>query len=157
MQTFYLPLPEKQIMVDTFESINSVADGDIVSTTSVAIGVTGTVIWYDHHEDGFEIDPTNPQNPSTEIWGDGDASNGCAPGVDPCTDDADMLSSGDVLLLENLVDPNRVISPSSILFDGGDRLQSSMHVALTRGEYPTTPGSLLAGAVEVLDTSKWYV
>lgn len=157
VQTYFLPLPEQQIMDDTFELINPIADGDIISTTSVAIGVSGTVIWYDHHEDGFETDPTSPQQSTTMIWGDGDQSNGCAPGVDPCTDAADVLNAGDVLLLENAVDPHRTISASSIFFDGGDRLQASKAIAITRGEYPTTPGSLLAGAVEVLDTTKWYV
>ena len=97
MQTFYIPLPESQIMHDTFEKINTNADGNIISTTSVAIGVNGTVVWYDHHEDGFESDPTNPTQSSTQIWGDKDASNGCAPGVSPCTDAADYLYGGDVV------------------------------------------------------------
>ena len=68
--------------------------------------------------------------------------------------DGDNARYGDVILLENEVDPDRDIY-ADFLFDGGDRLQASKSVAVTRGEYPTTPGSLLAGAVEVLDTTKW--
>lgn len=154
MQTFFLPLPEHDIMYDTFQNINSVATGNIVSTTSVAIGVAGTVIWYDHHEDGFDPNIGLPSQGSTKIWGDNNAENGCAPGVHPCTDEADYLDAGDIILLENEVDPDRDIY-AEFLFDGGDRLQASKSVAVTRGEYPTTPGSLLAGAVEVLDTTKW--
>lgn len=154
MQTFFLPLPEHDIMYDTFQNINSVATGNIVSTTSVAIGVAGTVIWYDHHEDGFDPNIGLPSQGSTKIWGDNNAENGCAPGVHPCTDEADYLDAGDIILLENEVDPDRNIY-AEFLFDGGDRLQASKSVAVTRGEYPTTPGSLLAGAVEVLDTTKW--
>ena len=40
-------------------------------------------------------------------------------------------------------------------FDGSDRLQASYPVTLTRGMYPEAPGSLLAGAVEIHDQSKW--
>lgn len=40
-------------------------------------------------------------------------------------------------------------------FDGGDRIQASFPIAVTRGAYPKRPGSLMAGAVEVLPTNDW--
>ena len=154
MQTYFLPLPEHDILYDTFKNINSIASGKITSTTSLAIGVSGTVIWYDHHEDGFDPNIGLPSQSSTGIWGDNTAANGCAPHVDPCTDAADYLTAGDIILLENEVDPDRDPTLEN-LFDGGDRLQASKSIAVNRGQYPETPGSLLAGAIEVLDTTKW--
>ena len=44
---------------------------------------------------------------------------------------------------------------TSILDDGGDKIQASFPIAITRGAYPDNPGSLLAGAVEVLSTDNW--
>ena len=147
-------MPEKDVLDHTFSLINSNACGPVRSTTSIAIGKTGTVLWFDHHEDGYESIITSPTMPSTEIWGDKDASNGCAPGVSPCTDEADFLTSGDVILLESDVDTD-CTHECEFVFDGGDRIQASMAVAMTRGQYPAHPGSLLAGAVEMLDTTKW--
>ena len=151
VQTYYVPLPEPDIMESTFKKINSGASGYIRSTISIAVGVSGTVVWYDHHEDGgYETMVTDPTNPLTEVWGDGDKSNGCAPGFPCTTDEDDFLKSGSVIILETNVD---ITNPSG--FDGGDKIRSSYPVAVTRGEYPENPGSLLAGAVEVLDTERW--
>ena len=40
----------------------------------------GTVIIYDHWEDGYEAESNNPIQLTTETWGDGNLSNGIAPG-----------------------------------------------------------------------------
>jgi hypothetical protein len=58
-------------------------------------------------------------------------------------------------VIENVVelDPGR--NELNIRYDGGDRIQASFPIAVTRGAYPENPGSLMAGAVEVLDTSVW--
>jgi hypothetical protein len=138
-------------MADTFKKISSEASGYVRSTVSISIGVTGTVIWYDQAEDGFEMDVTSNIAASTEIWGDGNIQNGCAPGF-PCSSDADdVLLSGSVILLEDNVD----LTSTDHYYGGGDCIKASWPIAVTRGEYPQTPGSLLAGAVEVLDTTKW--
>lgn len=42
-----------------------------------------------------------------------------------------------------------------IRYDGSDRIQASFPIAVTRGAYPAMPGSLMAGAVEVLDMGTW--
>jgi uncharacterized repeat protein (TIGR01451 family) len=131
------------------------AEAPVTSLISLAISTTGTVIWYDHWEDGYEEDATSPIMSTTQVWGDSDASNGCAPNVGACTDAVDKFDAGDSVVIENLVelDPGR--NEVNIRFDGGDRIQASFPIAVTRGAYPENPGSLMAGAVEVLDTSVW--
>lgn len=91
------------------------------------------------------INPT--QIGSTEVWGDGNAANGCAPplrNTASCTDGADYLTAGTVIILEDDVPLPR--DTSTLLWDGGDRIQSSFPVAITRGVYSGgEPGSLLGG------------
>lgn len=87
------------------------------------------------------------------MWGDSNSQNGCAPTVDPCTDEADKLHAGDVIVVQNTVEIPR--ERGYLRYDGGDRVQASFPVAITRGAYPHQPGSLMAGAVEVLDTQSW--
>jgi uncharacterized repeat protein (TIGR01451 family) len=155
-QTFYVPLPEEDLFQETFKQINGGrAEAPVTSLISLAISTTGTVIWYDHWEDGYEEDVTSPIRSTTQVWGDNDASNGCAPNVATCTDAADKFDAGDSVVIENVVelDPGR--NKMKIRFDGGDCIRASFPIAVTRGAYPKNPGSLMAGAVEVLDTSAW--
>ena len=80
------------------------------------------------------------------VWGDGDLSNGIAPGSTN-----DLINAGDVLILQNTVP----ISGGSILFDGGDRFYATESVAATRAGWSPDPGTVLAGTVEMTDTSRW--
>jgi uncharacterized repeat protein (TIGR01451 family) len=144
----------------TFESINKVeANPPVISLISFAISTTGTVIWYDHWEDGYENDVRNPVASTTQVWGDGDSSNGCHPNVSSCTDSNDRLVAGDSVVIQNTVQIGNNNNPSrnknDVFFDGADRIQSSFPIAVTRAAYPQDPGSLMAGGVEVLDTSLW--
>jgi hypothetical protein len=126
----------------------------------------------DHHEDGYEFDATKPTQATTEIWGDGNAANGCAPNVSPCTNANDIIKSGTAIVIQNNVFVNpppgtakhqtvdattvqRSGARTSKFYDGGDRVQSNFPIAMTRAAYPSNPGSVMAGAVEVLDTSSW--
>ena len=149
IQTYFVPLRENELY-DTFNAI----DGGTPSTTietiiSIGVAAPGTIIYYDHWEDGYEVDVTSPTQASTLIWGDGVAGNGVAPG----TGGTDVFSGGESIVLENVVPTPR--NAANILFDGADRIQTSFPIAVTRGAFPTSPGSLLAGAVEVLDTDRW--
>lgn len=154
LQTFYIPLPEAPMFSEMFVKINSAkTKGPVVSVISLAISTDRTVVWYDNWEDGFDLDVTNATASTTGVWGDGQAANGCAPDVDRCTDEADILNAGDSIVIQNKVELPR--DPASIRYDGGDRLQASFPVSVTRGSYPSKPGSLMAGAVEVLDTESW--
>jgi hypothetical protein len=152
-QTFYVPLPEQALLDETFKRIHGVSQAPIISITSIAVSTSNTVIWYDHWEDGYDDDVANPKSSTTEIWGDGDASNGCAPTVRWCSDWNDKLNAGDAILLENSVPLPR--NKNAIRYDGGDRITASFPVAVTRGAYPENPGSLMAGAIEVHDTDSW--
>jgi hypothetical protein len=135
----------------------------MISLVSVAISTDNTIIYYDHWEDGYEIDVTNPRSQNTGIWGDGIAANGCRPDVAltrVCTDADDVLSAGDSFVIESKIAvprdaSNWFNSNGGIKIDGGDRLQVNFPVTVTRGEYAEFPGSLLAGAVEVHEISKW--
>jgi uncharacterized repeat protein (TIGR01451 family) len=160
IQTYFVPLPEVDLFQKTFESINAAkADPPVISLISFAISTADTVIWYDHWEDGYEKDVTKPVQSTTQVWGDGDSSNGCHPNVSSCTDSNDKFFAGDSVVIQNTVqigtNSKPLRDPNQVFFDGGDRIQSSFPIAVTRAAYPESPGSLMAGGVEVLDTSLW--
>ncbi|NEP95576.1 MAG: hypothetical protein F6K25_22825, partial [Okeania sp. SIO2G4] len=152
VQTYFVPLPEDDLFA-TFDTINSVADGNINNVISVAIAADNTIVYYDHWEDGYDPNPNDTVNKqaSTEIWGDGDLTNGIAPGtVD------DILSGGDAIVLDNAIpSANNYRNPNTILYDGADRIQTTLPIAVTRFAFPNNPGSLMAGAVEVFNQDSW--
>jgi len=79
VQEFYLPMPEAQI----YQANNSIIAGTsstIASTFSIVVTANGTVIYYDQWEDGYETDLSNPTQPTTQIWGDGNDADGIPPG-----------------------------------------------------------------------------
>ena len=155
VQTFYIPFPENIMFNEFFIPINrNATKGSVMSIIALAISTDNTIIWYDHWEDGYDADSTNITSASkkTEIWGDGNATNGCQPTI-VCTDAADALMAGMSFVIQNIVDPVR--NPLVYRYDGGDKVATNFPIAITRGGYPTRPGSVLAGAMEVLDTSYW--
>jgi IgGFc binding protein len=89
----------------------------------------------------------------SKVWGDRNATNGCAPNVVTCTDAADLLMAGNTIqILQNITIPrNKYITH----FDGGDYMMASYPVTVTKAAFASKPGSVLAGAVEVLDTEQW--
>ena len=107
-----------------------------------------TILYYDHWEDGFEIDVTRAHQPTTKIWGDGNPANGAPPGVP-----SDLIKPDTVLVLNNPVDITTL--RTVIDFDGGDRISSSNLIAVTRAGWATGSSTLLADAVEVYDTNSW--
>ena len=148
VQTYFVPLPEDPLFA-SFDTINPPeVSGSINTLIAIAVAADGTIIYYDHWEDGYEIDVTNPTQSTTQIWGDGNPSNGAPPQIP-----GDVLRGGDAIILENQVPIPR--NPNAILFDGRDRIQASFPVAVTRGAWPQRPGSLLGGAVEVFDADSW--
>ena len=106
-QTFFIPMPENDVFYDMFRKINDHKDdsgryvvrGKMVSLVSLAVSTDKTVIWYDHWEDEFEDNVRNPKAASTEVWGDGDASNGCRPDIPNCSDEDDYLNAGDSFVI----------------------------------------------------------
>ncbi|MCB0184568.1 MAG: IgGFc-binding protein, partial [Caldilineaceae bacterium] len=157
VQHFYVPLPEDQI----FHALQKIYPGNTVCpafgenpvnpiNTYISISALSdnTIIYYDHWEDGFEIDVTRPQQATTQIWGDGNPANGIPPGIP-----SDIIMADTVIVLDNAVDTNTLATV--IDFDGGDRVSASNMIAMTRAAWATGSSTLLAGAVEVYDTNSW--
>ena len=158
VQTFFVPLPEDQI----FDALTSIYPGNLAcdfaaipevqspinTYISIAAVGDGTNIYYDQWEDGFENDISNPIQPTTQIWGDGNAANGAPPNIP-----ADLIDAGDVIVLNNPVD---IATLQAVIdFDGGDKFAASKAVAVSRVAWSTGPDTLLAGAIEVFDTESW--
>ena len=145
-------MPEELVFRKTFRKISSSATAPIQTLISVTISTNGTMVYWDHWEDGYE-DPLDPSmQVTTEVWGDGNAANGCAPKLGKsCTDENDRLFAGKAVVLENRVDLPRAVD-GHVLYDGRDNIKTTYPVAVTRGAYAQKPGSLLAGATEVYDT-----
>ncbi len=156
VQHYYVPLPEDQIYHalkaiypsnQTCPTAANVAN-PINTYISISVISEGTIIYYDHWEDGFEIDVANPQQSTTQIWGDGNPANGAPPQLT-----SDLLGAGTVIVLDNTVDISTL--RDVIDFDGGDRVSASNAIAMTRAGWATGSSTLLAGAVEVYDTNSW--
>lgn len=131
------------------------------SYISLAVFADNTIIHYDHWEGGFESDIANPQNiysatnpAGTQIWGDGDPSNGYPPGYPN-----DRLNAGSIILLQNVITSgNRRAngySNGAIYFDGGDKLAANKPIAVTRMIWDNAAGTLFGDATEVMDTAYW--
>lgn len=144
---FYLPLPESQVQT-SLRALYSYTGNTIDAVTSVVVTGSGTIIHYDQWEDGYEIDINNPVQSTSQIWGDANDANGIPPGFS--NDPPAGLTKGDVISLRNLVSLPR--NPSSILYDGRDRVAASNALVVSRASWATSPGSVLANAVEVLAT-----
>lgn len=179
-QIYYVSLPEDDLL-QLFDD-NDVAGGGfpdpvspIRSITSISISSTGTWIYYDQWEDGsYESTISEPGTnvysasnlDGTQIWGDGVLANGCPPNINGVPNAClvasdDLLNNGDVIILDNDVTivgatPGPYSrNASQIFFDGRDKIGASFAVAISRGAFPVSPGSVMAGGNEVFDTSRW--
>lgn len=156
VQTFFIPLAEKSLIEDTYSAVITPSEvQSIHSVISLLVKEDHTVVYYDHWEDDFEADILNPTMSSTQIWGDGDATNGCQPKIAHCTDKDDVLYAGDVIVLVDHVD-TRTRDWNQMMWDGGDRVEASAPLsAVRRKVYPEPQGDSFKAAVKVMDTSKW--
>lgn len=151
VQTYFVPLPEDSLF-ESFKRIASTASGDIETTISIAVAANKTIIYYDHHEDGYDftfLGDVSTRQSSTQIWGDNNPSNGIPPGYTE-----DVLMGGSTILLKNQV-PVGGTRGETILYDGRDRILATLPIAVTRSAFPGSPGGLLAGAVEVFNRDSW--
>ena len=161
VQVFYVPLPEEHVHsalrsiwgdYKTGTSMFGAPGSPMESYVSVAIFLDNTVIYYDQWEDGYERDIANPNHPwsaaepfGTQIWGDGDPSNGSAPGFP-----ADRLYSGDIIELHSSVALDRI--GQAVYFDGCDKFGATKPIAATRTLWASESKTLFAGANEMYDT-----
>ncbi len=151
-QVTFVPLPEAQLNTALTTIFSTRANTNVETIISITATSNNTVIVYDHWEDGYEIDLRNPLQASTRIWGDGDLSNGVAPGITN-----DLLNAGQTILLRNTVP---IGSPNTIDYDGRDKIGSSKAIAVTRAGWNQGVGTIVAGAVNLIDVGnagKTYV
>lgn len=154
VQTFYLPLPEDQLRTSLVDLQPTRTIGQQMRTvTSMTTTRDNTIIYYDHWENGYDNDIANPVNiysasnlGGTQIWGDNNPANGIPPGFAQ-----DIIDADAVIVLKNDVSLPR--NPSTISFDGRDKVASTKAIAMTRAQWATNPGTVLAGAVEVYSKS----
>ena len=119
----------------------------MTSVTSIVVTGDNTVIYFDHWEDGYEVDIEHPTQASTRVWGDGNIANGCAPGHACATNADDVLTAGEVIALRNDVVLPR--NPSNLFYDGHDKFAATKALAVTRAGWAVNPGTVLASAVDV--------
>src|SRR5271154_3825312 len=129
VQDFYLPMPEQQI----YEANSAIVSGTgstIASTFSIIVTGNGTVIYYDQWEDGYETDLSNPTQPTTQIWGDGNDAHGIPPGF---AHNPLGLAAGTVITLTNNVTLPR--NPSTILWDARDHIAATKAIIISRAAW----------------------
>ncbi|MGH1505186.1 MAG: SdrD B-like domain-containing protein, partial [Acidimicrobiales bacterium] len=154
--TVYVPIPEDDIQsaLAAMAATSPYTIGpDIQTIISITVAADGGLIYYDHWEDGYEADIANPVQPSTEVWGDNDASNGIPPGYA-----TDVIGAGSVLVLDNgstLSVPRHTTANPPVAFDARDKVASDRGFALTRAGWEDTYGTLHAGAIAAYDTSRF--
>jgi hypothetical protein len=143
---YFVPLPEEDMFAAMYDIQNTVVSGYIDTIITISVPIEATVIYYQHWEDNCS---------ATEIWGDGNATNGCSPLVTSlCLDSDDRLMGGSIIRLSNevVVNPSQQ-DPDTLHFDAGDKIQSSYPVVISRSAFPESPGPLIGGAVEVREIS----
>jgi uncharacterized repeat protein (TIGR01451 family) len=152
--TFYVPFPEADQLTGLM-AVESGGGGDapaspMTSYISIAAIASGTIIYYDQWEDGYEPshDYGNLTQATTQVWGDGNTANGYPPGIP-----SDLIGAGTVILLQSSVPIPRV--QSNIMYDARDKIASTRTVSVTRTCWATNSGTLFAGCVETFDTAKW--
>ncbi len=148
VQTYYVPMGEDNLL-DVLSTLNSEASSPVQNVISIVVGGDNTLIYYDHWEDGYEVNLSDPQQETTEIWGDGDPSNGAPPAIS-----SDTFGAGTVIVLRDQIPVPR--EGDEVLFDGRDFIGSTSLLAVTRAGWPVNdPGSQLAGAIEVYNTDRF--
>jgi len=124
VETYFIPAPEDNLFV-SLESIyyedcpssGRLPENPIYTYVSIGIVESGTILHYDHWEDGYEPNLSFPVQSTTEIWGDGNPANGLPPGA---TDD--FLSAAEIIVLSNQVD---IYTRQTVIdWDGGDKIGS---------------------------------
>lgn len=139
-ETYFVPVDETHLrsLAEAINTSNSGSTGapnpdtirTVISITSTA---AGTVLYYDHWEDGYERDLANPIQGTTEIFN---------------------VGAGTVTVLENdvFIDPR---DSGTVLYDARDRIGSTELLAVTRAGWRLQEGTLLAGAAEAFPQGAW--
>ncbi len=88
VQVYYIPVKENDALA-SMQAINNgsgMAADPVTTYVSIAIGTTGTLVYLDQWENGYDPDIANPANlysagnlGGTQIWGNGICADGVAP------------------------------------------------------------------------------
>eukprot|EP00808_Paulinella_micropora_P029505 g12409.t1 len=152
VQEYFFPVPA-MLLIEAFRMISIKSAKSITAALGIGVLVPNTIIVYDHWEDGYEIDPRHPVQKTTEIWGDGNLTNGKPPGV---YFPLDMFVGGSHLVIfESFADATVPRDPSVILLDARDRILTTFPITMTRAGWPTSLGVVNAGAFEVSPLGKF--
>ncbi|NNK79909.1 MAG: hypothetical protein HKO93_00300, partial [Flavobacteriales bacterium] len=147
LKVFYIPLQE-DLMLQSFQSIGgSGPQNNMHSFNSIGVVESGTIIYFDHWEDGYEANLTFPVQPTTEVWGDGNLANGVHPDYP-----TDLLSAGAIIKLISEID---VFDLGAIDYDGRDRFGSFGDLSYSKMTWADGSNTFLAGASEIFETEKW--
>jgi hypothetical protein len=168
VQEFFVPLAERSMQLQFPYLSGNPTDNRQRTFTSVVVTYKNTIIIWDHWEDGYEAVCGTPVSRakcgascpcplsnggvctgtgSTEIWGDGDPTNGFPPsfrGVDNSATQRDTLLEGDVITIVTTfpnVTTQRGFPPSTsttFYYDGNDRFCADGPLAVTRGSAANT-------------------
>ena len=153
-QVHFVPLREQDVQT-SLKAINTSVTGNIQTVIAITSTSNGTAVVYDQWEDGYEADLNNPLQASTKVWtyngnqwfvdtnGDGTQNNGEA-----AVSGTGIAVSGNSIILNNAVNP---ALPLTVDFDGRDKIGSTKAVSVTRAGWSATPGTVLAGAINVID------
>ncbi|MFA0822905.1 MAG: SdrD B-like domain-containing protein, partial [Methanomethylovorans sp.] len=157
VQFFYVPIPESQWLtaIQVIQEGNIEPVNPVQSYISISAVADNTIIYYDQYENGYEPDIGNPLDvysssnvDGTQIWGDGDTSNGVPPGVP-----SDIINEGTVIVLNN---PVTTTDPITVIKYGGrDKIAATKTIAVVRAGWGTGPNTLMSDANEVYDTDNW--
>lgn len=153
LQVYYLPFAEDHIL-NALQTITpsscavEFSSDPIQNYIYVGIVESGTQVTIDHWEDGFEGNFDFSIQPSTEIWGDNDPTNGIPPGYP-----IDYFNAGDRIFLNDAV--VSTTRQAVVDYDAGDRISSRGEISITRLAWASGSSTLLAGAVEVHERSTW--
>jgi len=143
-QEYYVLGYEEQVwrtFLGIYDGPDQRIPGRICSTVSLVATADYQVIYYDHWEDGYEVDLLHPVQSTTEIHGDGDPSNG-GTGDDIlfAGDDINLTSDQNITgrqALNGYVPVNPRRDPAYLRYDGGDHIISSGGpVDLTHAMWP---------------------
>ena len=125
--TFYMPFPEQDAWTAlTASASNPTPSNNIRTIISISIPYPGMKIVWDHWEDGYETDPLNPTQSTTQVWGDGNPYNGIAPGYPN-----DILPAGARIVLDNTMPVNPRVA-TNFFYDGKDKMVSTGQATVTQ-------------------------
>ncbi|WP_334142065.1 C25 family cysteine peptidase [Rhabdothermincola sp.] len=176
--TFYVPLAENDYLTALRNGTGLPASIGTTAFTTISLtaAAAGTIIYYDHWENGYEAtinDRTQITGAAaTLVWGDGDLTNGdvtpfCTPS---CT--GDIIPAGGVVTLNNsrrpgTTDPVSAVpsgiplsgsplarDPAQVYWDGRDKLASTRGLAVANVGWGEAD-ALASGAVSAYDTTRF--